>query len=116
VIVDVLLTNALNIVAQIAVRRRNPSDASQLVNAAARHLPALRPEQARLIARRLRTGTCLTRSMSLAARIPGAFVAIGVHPRAQTIDAHAWVEVGANPLLEDSWGQPMARLIGRQMC
>jgi hypothetical protein len=77
--------------------------------------PVDSPEEARVIARSLlRHGTCLTRSVALAARAPSADVVIGVTPRGQgALSAHAWIEMGGTPIdPADVSGLEIARLRG----
>jgi hypothetical protein len=43
-----------------------------------------------------RRGSCLSRSLAIAARLPGSTVVIGVDPRRSArLSAHAWVELGS---------------------
>jgi hypothetical protein len=75
------------------------------------------PEEARRLARRLaRHGTCLSRSLAVAARAPDADVAIGVPPPgAGPFVAHAWVELNGVPIdPADATGHVIARLRGRR--
>ena len=45
-----------------------------------------------------RSGTCLSRAITIASRLPGARVAIGVDPARIGAFAHAWVETAGGPL------------------
>jgi hypothetical protein len=79
-------------------------------------LPAIEsPEEARGVARSLvRHGTCLSRSLTLAARAPSADVVIGVAPRGNApLHAHAWIEMNGSPIeATDVSGEEIARLRG----
>ncbi len=81
-------------------------------------LPAISsPDEARRVSRSLlRHGTCLSRSLALAARTPTADVVIGVAPRKDApLHAHAWVEMEGGPIdPSDVSGAPIARLHGRR--
>ena len=86
-----------------------------LVRAGAWLPPIESPEEARVVARSLLGhGTCLTRSVALAARAPSADVVIGVTPRGQgQVSAHAWIEMGGTPIdPADVSGLEIARLRG----
>jgi len=79
-------------------------------------LPQLRtPAEARQAVQALRgRGTCLSRSLAVAARAPAADVVIGVAPRGHApLMAHAWVEMDGAPLdPSDVSGTVIARLRG----
>ncbi len=57
-------------------------------------------------------GTCLSRSLAIAARLPNAEVVIGVRKEgAGDVRAHAWVELGGKPLVDgEVVGEELARL------
>jgi Transglutaminase-like superfamily len=61
-------------------------------------------------------GTCLSRSLAVAARTPTADVVIGVKPRQNApLFAHAWLEIDGIPLdPSDVAGAVIARLPGRR--
>jgi hypothetical protein len=63
-----------------------------------RLLPPLEVQEAPIVASRLRGGTCLTRSIAIAARVPGTSVTIGGAKNAGSFAAHAWVELEGKPL------------------
>ncbi len=72
-------------------------------------------EEAQRMARRLDGyGSCLSRSLAVAARTPTADVVIGVEPRpGESPFAHAWVEIGGVPLdASDVAGTVIAKLRG----
>jgi hypothetical protein len=88
-------TRGLNLLAHAAVRLRPPERARGLVCAVARLLPALPDlESADAAVDALGdAGTCLSRSLTVAARLPGAEVVIATtDPSAGPFGAHAWVE------------------------
>jgi hypothetical protein len=93
-----------------------PITAHGVVIRAGAWLPTIdSPEEARVVARSLlRHGTCLSRSLALAARAPTADVVIGVTPRRQApLLAHAWIEMGGAPIdTADVSGAEIARLRG----
>jgi hypothetical protein len=86
----------LNAVARVALRTRTPLEAKRVVDSLGRRLPPISAQSARRSAARLgRWGTCLSRSMALASRLPGAEVVIGVDlAPGHGLKAHAWVELG----------------------
>lgn len=61
-------------------------------------------------------GTCLSRSLAIAARMPDAEVVIGVAPGgASPLFAHAWVEMNGTPLdPTEVAGSVIARLPARR--
>jgi hypothetical protein len=86
-----------------------------LVRLGACFTPLETPRQAQCLARRLSAhGTCLSRSLTIAARMPIADVVIGVQPRTGAhLLAHAWVEVAGVPLdASQPAGEVIARLCG----
>lgn len=117
------MTNGLHMVARIALRFMGPRDAFALVSRLSRALPRLEPSVAS--SRSLGGGTCLSRAITLAARIPGARVAVGVkkggyraihatrfglRPK-DVIAAHAWIEVAGRSLdHQDEYGKVVAYL------
>jgi hypothetical protein len=105
-------SHALHFVAWVALRARPPKGAKRVVDLAARLLPELDAHAARAAASGLRGGTCLSRALAIAARVPGAEVVIGVREGAsRMVDAHAWVEVDHTPLDPSQVaGQEIARL------
>ena len=66
-------------------------------------LPRLSVDEGRIVAGRLRGGTCLTRSMTVAARVPSARVAIGARRERGTFGAHAWVEFDESANVPESF-------------
>jgi hypothetical protein len=85
----------------------------RVVCAAGRLLPAFEDAaHARSAASRLRGGTCLSRALAIAARLPNSEVVIGVREGAvREIDAHAWVESNREPIDPSQVaGEEIARL------
>lgn len=106
---------ALHVVARLALRVLPPRRAKEVVYEAARVLPLFSSEdEARVAASALDGhGTCLSRALCVAARLPGASVVIGVGPGGERtmVQAHAWVEMRGVPLREsDPRGEEIARL------
>lgn len=106
---------ALHLVARVALRMLPPRRAKRLVEEAARALPRVGSlDEARSIAAELdRSGTCLSRALTLAPCVPGSTVVIGVDPGREhsMLYAHAWIEVDGEPLRpSDPRGQEIARL------
>jgi hypothetical protein len=61
--------------------------------------PLHTPEEALSHAKALRGGSCLARSLAVAARAPTAQIAIGVEPRhGSRLFAHAWIEMDGRPI------------------
>jgi hypothetical protein len=74
-------------------------------------------EDARRVARSLgRSGSCLSRSLAVASRLPTADVVIGVHSgEAEPLFAHAWIEMNGVPVdPSEVAGKVIARLYGRR--
>ena len=97
----------LHVVARVAVRTRPPLDAKRIVDAIGRLLPPLSPGNAMRVAQALEgRGTCLTRAIAVASRLPGAEVVLGTDgPRDGDFSAHAWVEYDGTLI----GGAPVAR-------
>jgi hypothetical protein len=84
----------LHVVARVAVRARTPLRAKRVVDAVGRLLPPLSLGEAMKAAQELEgSGTCLSRALTIAARLPGSQVVIGSDGRSEgAFQAHAWVE------------------------
>ena len=84
----------LHALARVTLRVMTPLRAKRMVDAAGRALRALSPDEALRVASRLEGhGTCLSRSLTLAARLPCSEVVIGgSFAPGQRFAAHAWVE------------------------
>lgn len=91
-------SHALHGVAWFSVRFLPISTAMRVARDVARVLPPLDRDQAPSVVRRLRGGTCLSRSVAVAARLPGATVAIGGSKISGLFSAHAWVELEGRAL------------------
>jgi|HubBroStandDraft_2_1064218.scaffolds.fasta_scaffold547641_2 hypothetical protein len=109
---------AIHVAAWSLLRARcSPLTTHMILRRAGAWLPVIEsPDQARVVARSLlRHGTCLSRSLALAARAPSADVVIGVSPRQDApLHAHAWIEMNGAPLEPtDVAGEEIARLRGR---
>lgn len=109
---------AMLVLARSLLRACSPIRAHALLLRVGAWLPAIRsPDEARAALESISThGTCLTRSLAVAARAPAADVAIGVTPdKKASIFAHAWVEMDGMPLnAGDVSGTVIATLRGRQ--
>ena len=90
-------SHLLHAVAWVALRASSPRTAYAFVRRAGSLLPRLDEESALKVGRRLRSGSCLTRALTVSSRLPGSTVAIGVE-RKPGFRAHAWVEVAGRPL------------------
>ncbi len=84
----------LHLVARVAVRVSSPLRARQVVADLGGLFPPLTLAEATQVAHRLEgAGTCLSRALTIAARLPGSQVVIGSDgPEAGSFWAHAWVE------------------------
>jgi hypothetical protein len=85
----------LHVAARVAVRLQRPLRAKRTVDALGSLLTPLGSDaEAQAMANELRdAGSCLTRALTVAARLPGAEVVIGAPPtRGGPLAAHAWVE------------------------
>jgi hypothetical protein len=112
---------AIHLMVRAALRLTSAPRALRYVSRFARRLRPLEDlQQARRFQRALgRSGSCLSRALAVAARVPGAEVVIGVDPwGSSTTRAHAWVEldgerVDAGSIDSFGFGE-MARLrVGR---
>ncbi len=107
---------ALLLVARGLLRVVSPLRAHATLVRVGSLLPPLNSrEDVRLASRRLgRRGTCLSRSLAIAARAPAASVVIGVAlPGNAPFLAHAWVEMDGGPVdPAQVMGEPIARLAG----
>ncbi len=105
--------SGLHVASRLALRLLRPRQAFRVVAALGRLVPSLDRTEAEAYAVNLSgRGSCLSRSVAVAARLPGAKVMIGVAPvgygavraalygarRGEVLKAHAWVEVDGRPL------------------
>jgi hypothetical protein len=106
--------HALNVMARVALFFLRPKDAQRLVGRVADAWPRrLGEDEARRAVQRLKPlGTCLSRSLAIAAMLPNAEVIIGIRKEvAGEVRAHAWVEWAGRPLdAEEAVGEELARL------
>ena len=95
-ILDRLAWCGLHAVARGAIYLQSPLRAKRTVGWIGAHMKPLEGvDKARSAMRLLRGmgGSCLSRSMTVAARLPGSVVVLGVDPRSSArVSAHAWVE------------------------
>jgi hypothetical protein len=86
----------LHLVARVALRAAHaPARAKRIVDAVGRLLPPLTLGEAMVAAQELEGagGTCLTRALTIAARLPRSDIVIGSDgPTEGSFSAHAWVE------------------------
>ncbi len=105
-----LLSHVLHGFTFLSVKLLAPMQAQRALNVVAAALPRLTREASGSVLVRLRGGSCLTRSMTVAARLAGASVVIGVPRPGNEFQAHAWVEQDGRPLLaSDPRGDEIAR-------
>ncbi len=90
-------SHVLHGVAWLSLRALSPLKAMSVTRFAGSFLPRLSKHEASDVAARLRGGTCLTRSMTIASRVRGASLVIGGEKK-MGLRAHAWVEVEGRPL------------------
>src|ERR1700690_1636521 len=101
---------------RVGLKIAPPAVVYRLLGLVGRIAPLTRDEGVTYFNKLDRVGSCLSRSISVASRLPEAYVAIGVTPLpertvcdAKTIHAHAWVEIGGEPL---RGREPMGAVIG----
>lgn len=92
-----IVDHFVHAVSCLAVRTLAPRVAKEIVSTLGARLRPLTVVEGERMACRLVGGTCLTRSIAVAARVPGARVVIGGR-RGVEFSAHAWVEVGTTRL------------------
>jgi hypothetical protein len=106
-------TRTLRVVASLALSMFPPLRAKRIVDFVARPLSPLSCPEAIGLARALEgRGTCLSRALAIAARLPGADVVIAIAPpETKGPFAHAWVEYLGRPLrASDATGVEIARI------
>ena len=85
----------VHLLSRLAIGALPPAEAKRWVEVVVSRLTPLDIEAAESLARQLRHGTCLSRAIAVAARLPASEVVIGSR---RSIDgsafAHAWVECG----------------------
>jgi Transglutaminase-like superfamily len=104
----------LNVAARILLRTVPPLTAHAVLSRVGRLLPQrlTRQDVQRAASSLSSRGTCLSRTLALAATAPDADVVIGVQPGGdRALSAHAWIEMEGRPLpSEHPLGQEIARL------
>jgi hypothetical protein len=91
-----LLNRATLVLAKALLRTCSPLRAHRIMRRVGTFLPSIRStSEAREAVRNLsRHGSCLARSLAVAARMPEADIAIGVSPDSiAPLSAHAWIEI-----------------------
>lgn len=107
---DALAAHLLHVVAVAGVACSSPARARAAVGFFARHLRPLDVGASRHVAALLEPmGSCLTRALVVASRLPNSAIVIGIERESDRLDAHAWVEVDGTPLRQsDVWGHRLA--------
>jgi len=107
---NVLVSHSVHLIAHVFLSIFGPKRGFRHTRQFAKHM-RLDPYGARHVAALLEPyGTCLTRAIAVAARLPNSTVVLGGMVE-ERLHAHAWVEVGGRPLRSwDSCGEPIARL------
>ncbi len=108
-----MLDRALILLARSLLRVCSPGHALVAMRVLAGALPSLRtPREVRRVAHELRgRGTCLSRSLAIAARSPDARIVIGVEPRrSEPLFAHAWLEMDGHAV---DPAEPRGEIIAR---
>jgi hypothetical protein len=98
---DFVALHGIHWIARVALRVQPPLRAKRTVDRIARGLRPLRGvAEAHQAAQMLGgAGSCLSRAVAIASRLPGAHVVIGVDRwRSVRASAHAWVEVAGAPI------------------
>jgi hypothetical protein len=102
-LLDAARLRAVHCVARAALRFTSPARALRIVGRVASISPPLRdlPEARAAEALLARSGSCLTRAVTVASRLAGSEVVIGADPwraGSGSPHAHAWVELGGQRL------------------
>lgn len=112
------LDQALNGIALLLLRTCRPLTAYRILAGLGKALPRHKTtEDMRDVAAALgERGTCLSRSMAVAARARSADVVLGVKPlQGPKLEAHAWVEIDGEPLRPwDPVGAEIVRLSAKK--
>jgi hypothetical protein len=115
-LLDGLITEALHGVAWVALRVQSPVNARRTVARLGTMVPpfATAAEARTAVRGLLSGGSCLSRSLAVAARLRGSSVVIGVDPRwSSRFMAHAWVEQGIETVDVGGPGVPRGVEIAR---
>ncbi len=112
--VSTMTDEGLHALARLLLRACSPARAYAILVRVGVLLPSRRSAGEVLsgLRRLRRCGTCLTRSLAIAARAPDVELVIGVAPRpGQQLFAHAWLELSGIPIdPEDARGSEIVRL------
>ncbi len=101
----------LHAAARIAIRLWPPPTAKRRIDAIGSFLRPIDFDEAASLSRRLRGGSCLSRALVIACRMPGAEVVIGANRIPGTpLSAHAWVEARGRQIGLDEPRAELARL------
>jgi hypothetical protein len=108
---NILVTHAMHAITWTALRLTTPLRAHALAQFMAARLPPVDAEDAKALLEKVSPwGSCLSQALTVASRLPGARVAIGVTPGGSPF-GHAWVECNGAPLRPtDPRGFVIARL------
>jgi hypothetical protein len=95
----------LHAITRAALEVRSPLATKRMIDALGRWMRPIDADEARRelsALERSGRGTCLSRSLSVAARLRGSRVVIGVaRPEAKAFTAHAWVEIDGVPIRDE---------------
>jgi hypothetical protein len=106
-----MIDHLLHAFARVAIRIWPPLEAKRRIDAIGSLLGPVNFDEAYRCSRRLRGGTCLSRAMVIASRVPGAEVVIGANRKVGTfLHAHAWVEAEGKSIGFDATSAEIARL------
>jgi hypothetical protein len=101
----------LHVAARIAIRLWPPIRAKRRIDAIGSVLRPFTVDEATARYRKLKGGTCLSRALAIASRMPGAEVVIGAtSARGSMMNAHAWIEAAGKPIGLDEPRIELARL------
>jgi hypothetical protein len=101
----------LHAVARIAIRLWPPLEAKRRIDSIGSVFTPITIDEGSRLFRTLRGGTCLSRALAIASRMPGAEVVIGATSTSDSpMSAHAWIEAGGTPIGLDGPRTELARL------
>jgi hypothetical protein len=108
----VTIDRAFLFAARSLLRVCSPDRALAILRQLGSAFPELRTERdaTRVLRSHGMRGSCLSRSLAVAARAPATQVVIGVDPRREKFVAHAWVEMNGRALVP---GDPSGEVIAR---
>jgi hypothetical protein len=114
-VIDRTLNQLLHAVTRAALRVQGPRAAKRTLQSVAQFLPhySTMREASHALEELGGTGTCLSRSLTVASRLHGAEVVIGVNPRLGAgLFAHAWLK-REDECLDSQREQNLVEEIGR---